>query len=64
MYSPKTTYPDGDPFQAIAIVGTVTGAGPAPRPVIPGGFRRRAVELADGGARAIGELVFDASGDP
>ncbi len=42
VYSPKTTFPDGDPFQAIAIVGTVTGAEPEPSPVIPGGFRLRA----------------------
>jgi hypothetical protein len=42
VYSPKTTFPDGDPFQAIAIVGTVTGTEPEPSAVIPGGFRRRA----------------------
>jgi hypothetical protein len=42
MYSPKTTFPNGDPFQAIAIVGTVTGAEPEPSAVIPGGFRLRA----------------------
>ena len=42
VYSPKTTFPDGDPFQAIAIVGTVTGAEPEPNAVIPGGFRLRA----------------------
>ncbi len=42
VYSPKTTFPDGDPFQAIAIIGTVTGAEPEPSAVIPGGFRLRA----------------------
>jgi hypothetical protein len=39
VYSPKTTFPRGDPFRAIAIVGTVTGAEPQPSAVIPGGFR-------------------------
>jgi hypothetical protein len=39
VYSPKTTFPDGAPFQAIAIVGTVTGPEPEPSAVIPGGFR-------------------------
>ena len=42
VYSPKTTYPDGDRFQAIAIVGVVTGEEPEPSTVITGGFRRRA----------------------
>jgi hypothetical protein len=42
VYSPTTAFPKGDPFQAIAIVGTVTGAGPEPSAVIPGGFRLRA----------------------
>jgi hypothetical protein len=42
IYSAKTTFPDGDPFQAIAIVGTVTGAEPEPSVAIPGGFRLRA----------------------
>lgn len=42
VYSPKTTFPKGDPFQAIAIVGTVTGAQPETSAVIPGGFRLRA----------------------
>jgi hypothetical protein len=42
VYCPKTTFPDGDPFQAIAIIGTVTGAEPEPSAVIPGGFRLRA----------------------
>jgi hypothetical protein len=39
VYSPKTSFPDGEPFRAIAIVGTVTGAQPEPSAVIPGGFR-------------------------
>jgi EVE domain len=42
VYSPKTTFPDGDPFQSIAIVGTVTGPEAEPSDVIVGGFRRRA----------------------
>ncbi len=42
VYSPKTSYPDGDRFQAIAIVGVVTGKEPEPSTVITGGFRRRA----------------------
>lgn len=42
IYSPKTTYPDGAPFKAIAIVGTVQGAEPESSPVIEGGFRLRA----------------------
>jgi hypothetical protein len=42
VYSPKTTFPDGDPFQAIAIVGTVTGSELEPSAVIAGGFRLRA----------------------
>ncbi len=42
VYSPKTTFPGGDPLQAIAIVGTVTGAEPQPSAVIPGGFRLEA----------------------
>ena len=42
VYSPKTSYPDGDHFQAIAIVGVVTGKEPEPNTVITGGFRRRA----------------------
>ena len=42
VYSPKTTFPNGDPFQAIAIVGMVTGEQPVPSAVIAGGFRLRA----------------------
>ncbi len=41
VYSPKTAFPDGEPFQAIAIVGTVTGTEPEPSAVIAGGFRLR-----------------------
>ena len=42
VYSPKTNFPNGEPFKAIAIVGTVTGAQPEPSAVIPGGFRLQA----------------------
>jgi EVE domain len=42
IYSPKTTYPDGDPLRAITIVGTVTGAEPEPSDLIANGYRRRA----------------------
>ena len=42
VYSPRTTFPEGEPFRAIAIVGTVTGAEPEPSDVIAGGFRRAA----------------------
>lgn len=53
IYSPRTTYPDGEPLRAIAIVGTVTGAEPEPSTLIPGGFRRRV------GLRAIDPLSLD-----
>lgn len=39
VYSPKTTYPDGEPLRAITFVGTVVGNVPEPSTVIPGGFR-------------------------
>src|SRR5262249_6421920 len=42
VYSPRTDFPAGAPFRAIAIVGAITGAEPEPSAVIPGGFRRRA----------------------
>ncbi|MFC6706701.1 EVE domain-containing protein [Flexivirga alba] len=42
IYSPKTSYPDGDPLRAISFVGAVTGDAPEPSTVIPGGFRRAA----------------------
>lgn len=42
IYSPKTTYPDGEPLRAIGVVGTITGSEPEPSDVIPGGFRRDA----------------------
>jgi hypothetical protein len=42
IYSPTTTYPDGEPLRAITIVGEVTGDEPEPSEVITGGFRRAA----------------------
>lgn len=39
IYSPTTTYPDGERFRAIAIVGEVTGESPEPSAAISGGFR-------------------------
>ncbi|UVO11264.1 EVE domain-containing protein [Mycobacterium sp. SVM_VP21] len=39
IYSPKTAFPDGEPFRAIAIVGKITGEAPEPSAAIPGGFR-------------------------
>jgi hypothetical protein len=39
IYSPKTAFPDGEPFRAIAIVGEITGEAPEPSTAIPGGFR-------------------------
>lgn len=42
IYSPTTTYPDGEPLRAITIVGEVTGEEPEPSDVIAGGFRRKA----------------------
>jgi hypothetical protein len=42
IYSPATTYPQGEPLRAITFVGEVTGAEPEPSEVIPGGFRRAA----------------------
>ncbi|GAA1480837.1 EVE domain-containing protein [Gordonia sinesedis] len=42
VYSPKTTFPDGEPLRAITIVGEVTGDAPEPSTIIPGGFRRAA----------------------
>jgi hypothetical protein len=42
IYSPRTTYPDGEPLRAITIVGTVTGVEPEPSDVIAGGYRRAA----------------------
>ena len=42
VYSPRTTYPDGEPLRAVTFVGEVTGAEPEPSDVIPGGYRRRA----------------------
>ncbi len=54
VYSPTTSYPDGEPLRAVTIVGTVTGEGPEPSTVISGGYRRRA-EL-----REIRPLPLDA----
>ncbi len=42
IYSPRTTYPRGEPLRAITIVGEVTGEEPEPSEVIPNGFRRAA----------------------
>ena len=42
VYSPRTAFPMGESFQAVAIVGVVTGAEPEPSDVIEGGYRRRA----------------------
>ena len=42
IYSPMTTYPDGEPLRAVTIVGEVTGEAPEPSDVIAGGFRRAA----------------------
>ena len=42
VYSARTAFPGGDPFQAIAIVGTVIGPEPEPSAVIAGGFWLRA----------------------
>ncbi len=42
VYSPTTSYPDGQPLRAITVVGEVTGDEPEPSTVIAGGFRRAA----------------------
>lgn len=42
IYSPRTTYPEGDPLRAITIVGEVTGTEPEQSDLIEGGFRRGA----------------------
>jgi hypothetical protein len=42
IYSPKVSFPDGEPLRAITIVGTVTGTEPEPSTAIPGGYRRGA----------------------
>lgn len=39
IYSPRTSYPDGEPLRAITIVGTIAGEDPEPSAIIPGGFR-------------------------
>jgi hypothetical protein len=42
VYSPTTSYPQGEPLTSITIVGEVTGDEPEPSVVIEGGFRRAA----------------------
>lgn len=42
IYSPTTTYPEGEPLRAITIVGEVTGDEPEPSNVIAGGYCRAA----------------------
>lgn len=42
IYSPTTSYPDGEPLRAVTIVGEVIGEEPEPSDVITGGFRRAA----------------------
>lgn len=42
VYSPTTSYPEGDPLRAVTMVGEVTSDAPEPSEVIPGGFRRGA----------------------
>ncbi|MDH6248033.1 EVE domain-containing protein [Mycobacterium sp. OTB74] len=57
IYSPKTDFPDGEPFRAIAIVGEVTGDAPEPSAAIPGGFRLAA------SLREISPVPLDRIGD-
>src|SRR3954452_9229044 len=42
IYSPRSTYPHGEPLRAITIVGEVTGDEPEPSEAITDGFRRAA----------------------
>ena len=42
IYSPTTSYPDGEPLRAVTFVGEVTGDEPEPSEVLDGGFRRAA----------------------
>lgn len=42
MSAARHTHPDGEPLQAVTIVGLVTGEAPEPSDVITGGFRRAA----------------------
>lgn len=42
VYSPKTSFPDGEPLKAVTIIGTITGDDPEASEILPGGFRRRA----------------------
>ena len=42
IYSPTTSFPDGEPLRAVTIVGEVTGDEPEPSEAIAGGYRRAA----------------------
>lgn len=42
IYSPKYTYPDGQPLRAITVIGRITGDQPEPSDAIAGGFQLRA----------------------
>ncbi|MCF6378827.1 EVE domain-containing protein [Nocardioides KLBMP 9356] len=42
VYSPTTTFPQGEPLRAITFVGEVTGDEPEPSTVIEGGWKRAA----------------------
>lgn len=53
IYSPTTTYPDGEPLRAITIVGEVTSDAPEPSDAIAGGYRRAAA------LRAIDPVPLD-----
>ena len=39
VYSPRDSFPDGEPLKAFTFVGEVTGEAPEPSEVIPGGWR-------------------------
>lgn len=39
IYSPKTTYPEGQPLRALTVVGEITGEEPEPSDLIRGGSR-------------------------
>ena len=42
VYSPTTSYPEGELLRAVSFVGEVTGDAPEPSEVIAGGFKRAA----------------------
>ncbi|MDF8263835.1 EVE domain-containing protein [Luteipulveratus flavus] len=42
IYSPRMTYPDGEPLRAVTVVGEVTGEQPEPSDMAPGAFKRAA----------------------